>query len=142
MSDIPRELRRFVKKRAEGCCEYCLQSSDFDSIPYHIDHVIPRRHRGDTIESNLCLSCAICNVMKGSEIGSFDSLDGSITRLFDPRTDIWDDLFELEGSIIQPLTPIGRVTEFVLDLNSVERVQERHQLLRLGYYPCVPLRAN
>jgi hypothetical protein len=142
MSELPRELRRFVKKRADGCCEYCLQSSEFDSIPYHVDHIVPQRHRGDTIESNLCLSCSTCNIMKGSEIGSYDPFDGEITRLFHPRIDFWSDHFELEGSVIHALTPVGRVTEFILDFNAVERIDQRQRLLRLGFYPCVPISSN
>lgn len=35
---------------------------------------------------------------------------GELVRFFDPRRDAWSDHFKLDGALIVPLTPQGRVT--------------------------------
>jgi len=42
----------------------------------------------------------------------------------------------LNGAIVEPLTPEGRVTVFLLRLNAPERVAERELLIGLNRYPC------
>jgi len=56
--------------------------------------------------------------------------------LFNPRKHQWLDHFRLNGSQIEPLTAEGRVTMFLLRLNSSERLVERELLIRLNRYPC------
>ncbi len=55
--------------------------------------------------------------------------------LFHPRKDTWSDHFELDGTRIIPKTAKGRVTEFVLKLNSPKRLSEREILIQYGRYP-------
>jgi 5-methylcytosine-specific restriction endonuclease McrA len=55
-----------VRRRAQGCCEYCRLHQEFDSLPHHIDHIIARKHQGTDEEENLCLACANCSLAKGS----------------------------------------------------------------------------
>lgn len=86
--------------------------------------------------NNLCLSCWDCNKAKGSDIASADPETGQPTFLFHPRRHRWEDHFRLEGAAIVPLTPEGRVTEFLLQLNDQERLDEREILISLGRYPC------
>ena len=56
-------------------------------------------------------------------------------RLFNPRGDNRDDHFRLENGHIVPLTPIGRVTEYLLQFNQPTCVQERQLLIAAGRYP-------
>ncbi len=42
--------------------------------------------------------------------------------------------FQLNDARIEPLTPEGRVTVLILQLNSSERVEERRALLAAGLY--------
>jgi predicted RNA-binding protein with PUA domain len=60
---------------------------------------------------------------------------GTIVALFHPRHDKWATHFKLEGAAIIPLTPTGRVTAKLLNLNNQERVDEREDLRLLGFYP-------
>lgn len=139
MTYISAALRREVVERANNCCEYCLISQDDRSLPYEIDHIIAEKHGGATISDNLCLSCYICNGYKGSDIGSIDwDGSGKLTPLFNPRQQIWTEHFELDVSTarIHPLTPEGRVTIFLMRLNSDEHLISRHLLIQLGRYPC------
>jgi len=135
-SYIPEVLRRLVTERANACCEYCLLGADDNFFPHEVDHIIAEKHRGKTEEANLCLSCFDCNRYKGSDIGSVDIVTDRLTSLFHPRRQRWTDHFRLNGALIEPLTPEGRVTVYLLRLNDDERVAKRTELIELGRYPC------
>ncbi len=135
MSYIPETLRQLVYERAEGRCEYCLLPVRYAYLTYEIDHVIAEKHGGATDEANLCLSCFECNRHKGSDVASYDETSGEIVRLYNPRRDRWAEHFRLEAERIVPLTPIGRVTMKLLQLNKHERLLERGELIAAGKYP-------
>jgi hypothetical protein len=131
---ISAALRREVIERAGYRCEYCRIHRDDHVLPFEIDHIISEKHRGATSLENLCLSCWDCNKAKGSDIASAYPDTGKATFLFHPRHQRWQDHFRLEAARIIPLTPEGRVTEFLLGLNSDERLHERETLIMLGRY--------
>lgn len=135
MSYISQTLRKEVIERAKSCCEYCLVHQEDSLYTHEVDHIIPEKHRGDTVLDNLCLACFECNRFKGSDFGSFDPETDEISQLFNPRTHIWPEHFELQGVEIKALTPIGRVTVFVLKLNELGRLQAREDLLDAENYP-------
>jgi hypothetical protein len=137
MTYISAALRRFVVERAGNCCEYCLVHQANRLLTYEVDHIIAEKHGGPTEADNLCLSCYICNGYKGSDLSSVDwDGTGEVVPLFNPRKREWSQHFRLNGARIEPLTPEGRVTVFLLRLNSDEHIAERNGLLRLGRYPC------
>lgn len=136
MTPISEIIRRQVTERANGCCEYCLLHQDYSLFPHEVDHIVAVKHRGQTIFSNLCLSCLDCNRHKGSDIASIDLETGQVTPLFNPRVDHWERHFRVDGSFIQPLTAQGRVTVFLLDMNSDEQLAKRAELISLKRYPC------
>lgn len=138
MSYISPELRHEVIDRAGGCCEYCLIDQREKWSRFEIDHIIAEKHGGGTESENLCLSCYECNSFKGSDIASIDweTDANAIARLYNPRTQDWHDHFRLNGAMIEPLTPEGRVTVFLLRFNDSSRVIEREMMLDLGGYPC------
>lgn len=138
MPRVSSELRRFVTERASNCCEYCLLNQDEFPYAFHIEHIRAEKHGGQTVLENLCLSCPVCNSYKGSDLGSIDEETDLLTPLFHPRTQNWSRHFQLNASQIEPLTPEGRVTVFLLRLNSAERLVERELLIRLNRYPCFP----
>ncbi len=134
MTRIPDALRRLVSERANGRCEYCRISQEDSFIPHEVDHIISEKHRGATTEDNLCLSCLDCNRHKGSDIASIDPDTGQLTPLFHPRRDRWSDHFRVEKAQIVPLTAVGRVTIYLLALNSAEQVAKRAELVALERY--------
>ncbi len=95
----------------------------------------PQKHRGPTHEENLAWACYLCNLLKGSDIASVDIQSGQIVRLFNPRSDQWADHFRLQEGQIVPLTPVGRVTEYLLQFNQPQTVQERRWLVEARRYP-------
>ena len=135
-SYVPAELRSNVQDRAEGCCEYCLIHKDDAFFSHEVDHIISEKHRGETVAENLCLSCFECNRYKGSDIGSLDVDSDTFTRLYNPRKDNWSEHFQLKGNCIIPLTAIGRVSTFLLQMNTEERLSRRETLIQSKRYPC------
>ena len=131
--DVDDASRRLVIERAERHCEYCLVHEDSAGFPHQIDHIISRKHGGSSGIGNLAYACVLCNRYKGSDIASIDPA-GQPTRFFDPRRDIWDEHFKLNGPVIQPITTVGEVTARVLRLNASERVIERQLWQSLGQY--------
>ena len=130
---VPRSLRRFVEKRANGVCEYCLAHQDDTYAGGTIEHIVSRKHKGATHSSNLAWSCLVCNGFKGSDIATV--YGGELTRLFNPRKDHWGDHFKLHGSRILGLSDIGRATVELLRFNAPERILERDALRSLGKFP-------
>jgi 5-methylcytosine-specific restriction endonuclease McrA len=59
-------LRKFVRERANGRCEYCMLPQE--AVPYftfHVEHIRARQHQGSDEPSNLALACPDCNAKKG-----------------------------------------------------------------------------
>lgn len=127
-------LRRFVRERATGRCEYCGVLEAHAFLSHQVDHVIPEKHGGRTAADNLALSCVLCNRRKGSDLASIDPQTGRPAILFNPRTQAWGDHFRLEKSVVVPLTPEGRATVALLQLNDPARVEERVELIRAAAY--------
>lgn len=136
MSDsINAALRLTVRERVHGSCEYCGVPDDAVLYPHEPDHIIARKHGGATTSENLAYACFECNRAKGSDIASIDTSTGLLTPLFNPRQQIWQDHFRLNGPLIEPLTPTGRVTVALLHLNHQRRVALRDSLIREGHFP-------
>lgn len=135
-SKIPTKIRGEVEQRAGMLYEYCLMRDSDGHFKHHIDHILPRKHGGQTILENLALACWRCNLYKGTDVGSFDfETDGKFVRFFNPRTQIWTQHFQIEsnGEII-PLTAEARVAAKILRLNYETRIEERRELIEAGLY--------
>ena len=125
-------MRRQVEERADGCCKYCLVPNFATFAAHEIDHIIAEKHGGRTESENLALSCTLCNKYKGSDLASIDPDTEKIVPLYHPRQNIWREHFQFSGTEFTPLTAIGRVTIRLLQLNRLDRVEERKLLLDAG----------
>lgn len=134
-NSIPAELRKFVIQRASGCCEYCRIHQDFSIYTHEVDHIIAVKHGGETTADNLALSCLSCNRHKGSDFATIDQVTKEIVPLFNPRRQVWDEHFYLEGARIEGKTQMGQGTARLLQLNVPNRVLERQVLMSQGLYP-------
>jgi len=132
---ISAALRREVRERAGERCEYCLLAESEAFFPHEPDHLIARKHGGETVSANLALACLDCNRFKGPNIASLDPITGELVPLFNPRTQRWSEHFKLNGGRIVPLTAVGRVTEKMLRLNLPVRVEARERWAALGLSP-------
>ena len=100
-----------------------------------VDHIISRKHGGTTVAGNLAYSCERCNRSKGTDVGSIFGLERKFVRLFDPRVDLWSQHFQLNGSVIEPLTEIGEVTVRLLRFNAPDRLLQRRVLQLVNAFP-------
>jgi hypothetical protein len=125
--------RQLVRERGKDRCEYCQLHQKHDKFyRFHIEHIIPKKHRGIDDASNLALACYHCNLHKGSNLSGIDPETGSIVQLLNPRQQQWDDHFVFDGSAIRGLTPTGRATVIVFAMNAPIRLELRAELLENG----------
>jgi hypothetical protein len=110
-------LKRLVWERAGNRCEYCHFPAAQATFGFEIDHIIARKHQGASSEDNLALSCVYCNLAKGSDIASVDPASGELIRLFHPRSDVWSEHFQWNGTLLLGKTAIGRTTIRLLEIN-------------------------
>lgn len=127
-------LRRLVAERARHCCEYYGMPDAEAVAPHEPDHMVAPQHGGLTSQENLAYACFDCNRINGSNIASIDPDTAQLTPLYHPRQQRWDEHFRWNGSIIEPLTAVGRSTAFFLRLNDPVQVEIRANLHRQGRY--------
>lgn len=128
-------MRKTVQERAKDVCEYCLLPDIGAYFEHQIDHIISRKHDGETVLENLAFACWRCNLYKGTDIASFDTETGDLTPLYNPRTQVWTEHFQMETSgVIIPLTAVARVTVRILRLNETGRIEERFDLIEAELY--------
>jgi hypothetical protein len=123
-----KKLIQLVRDRAANTCEYC----HLPAPPFHIEHIIAVQHGGPTIETNLALACIKCNYHKGPNLSGIDPSTQQIVQLFHPRNDRWNDHFRWQASRLVGLTPQGRATIAVLEINHPLRVELRDRLIAEG----------
>lgn len=135
---MDRALRDAVRRRADHRCEYCRLREVHDPrarrYRFHVEHVIARQHGGSDDDANLALACHYCNLRKGPNLSGLDP-DGdgeTLVPLFHPRRDVWSNHFRHDGAHILGLSPTGRATVWVLQMNGSRRVELREALLRSG----------
>jgi len=125
-------LRAEASERAQRRCEYCQRPDDLKLSAYahEVDHVIAKKHGGETVLENLAYACFDCNRHKGTDLSSIDPHTGKVTLLFNPRTQKWHNHFRLQsdGTIIAR-TAAGRATARLLSFNDPLRVQIRADLV-------------
>jgi hypothetical protein len=130
---IPAKLRRLVRQRARGYCEYCV-CPEFCATQLHsIEHIVPESLGGPSRADNLALACQGCNGSKATKTHALDPATGRLVPLFNPRKDDWFAHFSWSPDHLYliGLTPIGRATIQELDLNR-DGVIHLRQLLILN----------
>lgn len=108
-----------------------------DDVPdtHEADHLVARKHGGQSESENLALACLPCNRRKGSDLTAIDPATQEIVPLFNSRKQDWGDHFVLDGPRIVGLTPVGRATVALLRFNDSVRLDNRQRLLDAGRYP-------
>src|SRR6516165_4701081 len=116
---ISAEVRDRVRLAARNRCGYCLSPQHLVMARLEIEHIVPRSKGGSDDESNLWLSCPICNKHKARLTQARDPESGDIVPLFNPRTQSWFDHFKWspDGLRIIGQTAIGRATVVALHLS-------------------------
>lgn len=60
-------LRYDIFARDNYTCTYCGASPSVHGVTLHVDHIVPIKKGGLTVESNLTTSCRDCNLGKGTK---------------------------------------------------------------------------
>lgn len=134
---VPAKVRRLVRQRAQGYCEYCLCPEFCLTQLHSIEHIRPESLSGKSTADNLALACQGCNGSKGSKTQAFDPVTRRKVRLFHPRRDDWAKHFawSRDHLLLIGLTSIGRATVQELDLNRVGVVHLRRLLILNHEHP-------
>ena len=133
--NIPESLRKAVAKRAWFRCEYCRRPEGDSFLRFQSDHIISRKHGGQTTLENLAHTCPVCNNNKGTDLATILENEEILVRLFNPRKQNWFDHFEVVDGEILPKTEVGAATIKMLKLNEVNRILERLDLMKAGLFP-------
>jgi len=106
-------------------------------IRLHVDHIIPKKLGGTTIEENLCYACQSCNRTKWEKTHALDPISQQIVPLFNPNTQKWFEHFRWsdDGTKIIGLTPCGRATAIALQLNNPCMVGARKFWIEANEHP-------
>ncbi len=137
-SYIPAATDERVRAAAGNRCGYCLGSQHLILARMHIEHIIPRARGGGDEESNLWLSCPICNGHKADKTHEKDPETKKVVPLFNPRTQNWFEHFcwSPDGLRIVGLTPVGRATVIALHLSDdPEALTVRSYWALAGWHP-------
>ncbi len=137
MVKITNSTKRFVKERANQCCEYCACPFDFANQFFSVEHIIPKSKKGTDHRENLAYACQCCNGHKYNKIVGLDPVNQKIVALYNPRKDKWrehfnwtDDFLKIEGT-----SSTGRATIDLLNLNRDNLVNLRIVLFAFGEHP-------
>lgn len=126
-------IRLAVAFRALSKCEYCLLPEKLSFYNFQIDHIISLKHGGSNDLENLAYSCPDCNYFKGTDLGSIIT-ENKLIRFYNPRTDVWDNFFEITNGVIVPKNEIAKVTEAIFKFNEIDRLIFRRELIQLGQF--------
>jgi len=135
---IPVEVERRVRAAAGNRCGYCLSPQHLVMGRLEIEHLIPHSKGGKSEESNLWLSCALCNRYKADRTEFEDSITAETVPLFNPRTQNWFEHFRWasDGLRIVGLTPVGRATVAALHLDDdPDALEVRSYWILAGWHP-------
>jgi len=129
-------LRELVRSRAGRRCEYCrLHEDDLPLYPFHVEHIVAKKHHGDDDPRNLAWSCHECNLAKSSNLSGRDFVGGRTVVLFNPRRQRWSRHFKWDGARLVGWTACGRATIDVLNINAPFRIDLRELLVFARRFP-------
>jgi len=136
-TEVPETVRLLVRQAAGDRCGYCHSPQYLVMGKLEIEHIVPRARGGSDDESNLWLSCSLCNRYKGMQVEAADPETKEVVRLFNPRADDWQEHFRwsADGVKVMALTQQGRATIAALNVNNEVAVEVRRNWVLAGWHP-------
>ena len=126
--------RELIRERARRRCEYCRFPDQALDLPFHVEHIVASVHQIDDSLANLAWACPRCNLRKGTNLSTIDPATGNKVDLFNPRNMVWDDHFAFRNGYVIGITPCGRGTVQLLDINNENRLNHRRKLIEQGEF--------
>lgn len=109
-------------------------SLNANGASHQVDHITPPKHGGTSGLNNLAWACFRRNRNKSTDIASIDEITSELTLLYNPRTQSWEEHFELRDGVILGKTAVGRVTVRILNVNHPKQVAIRRALIESGLW--------
>jgi hypothetical protein len=134
---MDQRTREVVRRRAGQRCEYChFPESALPYLVFHVDHIIAKQHVDEVSHDldSLAWACSECNYHKGPNLVSIDPESKQQANLFNPRRDVWNDHFTIVHGRIVGLTPTGKATARLLNMNAPRIVRLRGELIDQGEF--------
>ena len=130
-------IQNEVRVRANYLCEYCHASEHWQFDRFPLDHIFPASRGGTDTLDNLALACPHCNRRKSDKLTALDPVTSEEVRLFNPRTEQWNThlTWSDDGLRIIGVTPIGRATVELLELNRERVIHIRAADVAAGRHP-------
>jgi 5-methylcytosine-specific restriction endonuclease McrA len=137
VSEISKKLDTKIRRQAKNRCGYCLLPQQLISYKLEIEHLHPKALGGSDDEENLWLACRQYNLVKGTKIHGFDLVTFVRVKLFNPRTQIWNEHFVWSNDNLEIIgkTPCGRATVAALQLNIDSQKIPRQFWKLTGIFP-------
>ncbi len=137
MSRISSKIQTKIRVSAKNRCGYCLLPQEILMGKLEFEHILPIAKGGTDDEENLWLSCRDCNSYKSSKITGFDEKTKQEVKLFNPRTQNWNEHFAFDegNTIIIGKTSCGCATVNALRMNEEQAVNARTIWVKAGWYP-------
>lgn len=92
----------------------------------------------EAMKQKISLGHVHSDYRKGTEIGTVLLPSMRLVRFFNPRTDKWNEHFEVSGALVLPKTDIAEGTIKIFHFNQIDRLLERKTLVNAGLYPPPP----
>lgn len=111
--------------------------SDYAPTSFTIDHIVPESLNGLTELKNLAYACGTCNRNKYDKISYLDEITKTEVKLYHPRKNKWFHHFRWnkDETTLIGLTPTGRATINLLQINRASNINQRSLLLLVGLHP-------
>ena len=135
---VPAEVARRIREKARNRCGYCLSPQHLVMARLEIEHIVPRAKGGTNDETNLWLSCSICNRHKSSKTHAVDHETKTTVPLFNPHLQDWFEHFRWsqDGLRVIGRTPTGRATVEALHLSDdPDALLVRSYWVLAGWHP-------
>jgi hypothetical protein len=135
---ISADLERRIREAARHRCGNCLSPQRLVMARLELEHLIPISKGGTNEESNLWLSCPLCNRYKADRLVARDPQSGEEVPLFNPRLEHWSDHFRWTEDALRivALTPKGRATVAALHLDDdPDAIVVRSYWVLAGWHP-------
>lgn len=112
---IPVSVDRRIREAAKNRCGYCLSPQHLVMARLEIEHIIPVSKGGSSGESNLWLSCPLCNGAKSDRVSAVDPETGMDVSLFHPREQVWSEHFRWSDDAIRILGLTATVQQIAFE---------------------------
>lgn len=141
LDGMKERLREYLREQQNGRCAYCRLKLHENVATSEIEHIVPKSKKPQWMYEpfNLCLSCKLCNSIKGYRKKILENRADSASTLprsssdykwIHPYLDIYSEHIELvDGVLYRGKTKKGKYTIWLCGLDRYQVAAERADVL-------------